>query len=87
MAYVVTSAEPYGVEFLVIVTVAVALSDIAAYATGSALRSRKLMPRVDRPDLGRGARQPGRGGGRGRLAGGVAVPPDWSVAAVCAGWW
>ena len=41
MAYIVLvkSAEPYGLEFLVVVTVAVALSDIAAYATGSALRA------------------------------------------------
>ena len=56
MAYIVLvkSAEPYGLEFLVVVTVAVALSDIAAYAPGSALRGRKLMPRVTRPRPGAG---------------------------------
>ncbi|HZA80677.1 MAG TPA: hypothetical protein VFC13_04290, partial [Actinomycetes bacterium] len=40
---VVKSAEPWGLRFLVIVTVSVALSDIAAYAAGSALRGRTLM--------------------------------------------
>ena len=84
MAYIVLvkSAEPYGLEFLVIVTVAVALSDIAAYATGSALRGRKLMPRVDPTKTW--------GGVLGNLVGAavgvgwlwVAVPPEWSVAAV-----
>jgi phosphatidate cytidylyltransferase len=49
MAYIVLvkSAEPWGLNFLLLVTVSVALSDIAAYAAGSALRGRKLMPRVD----------------------------------------
>jgi phosphatidate cytidylyltransferase len=84
MAYIVLvkSSEPYGLEFLVIVTVAVALSDIAAYATGSALRGRKLMPRVDPSKTW--------GGVLGNLVGAavgvgwlwVAVPPGWSIAAV-----
>jgi phosphatidate cytidylyltransferase len=66
----------------VVVTVAVALSDIAAYATGSALRGRKLMPRVDPTKTW--------GGVLGNLVGAavgvgwlwVAVPPTWSIAAV-----
>jgi phosphatidate cytidylyltransferase len=84
MAYIVfvKSAEPWGLNFLVIVTVSVALSDIAAYATGSALRGRKLMPRVDPTKTW--------GGVLGNLIGAavgvgwlwVAVPPEWSIAAV-----
>ena len=83
MAYIVLvkSAEPWGLNFLVIVTVSVALSDIAAYASGSALRGRKLMPRVDPTKTW--------GGVLGNLVGAagvgwlwVAVPPEWSVAAV-----
>ena len=84
MAYIVlvNSAEPWGLNFLVIVTVSVALSDIAAYAAGSALRGRKLMPRVDPTKTW--------GGVLGNLVGAavgvgwlwVAVPPEWSPAAV-----
>jgi phosphatidate cytidylyltransferase len=84
MAYIVLvkSAEPWGLRFLVIVTVAVALSDIAAYAAGSALRGRKLMPRVDPTKTW--------GGVLGNLVGAAvgvgwlwnAVPHEWSVAAV-----
>src|SRR5829696_6235322 len=84
MAYIVLvkSAEPWGLNFLVIVTVSVALSDIAAYAASSALRGRKLMPRVDPTKTW--------GGVLGNLVGAavgvgwlwVAVPPDWSMAAV-----
>ncbi|HEV3463589.1 MAG TPA: phosphatidate cytidylyltransferase, partial [Actinomycetota bacterium] len=69
-------------NFLLLVTVSVALSDIAAYAAGSALRGRKLMPRVDPTKTW--------GGVLGNLVGAavgvgwlwVAVPPEWSVAAV-----
>jgi phosphatidate cytidylyltransferase len=84
MAYIVLvkSAEPWGLNFLVIVTVSVALSDIAAYATGSALRGRKLMPRVDPTKTW--------GGVLGNLVGAavgvgwlwVAVPKEWSIAAL-----
>ena len=84
MAYIVLvkSAEPWGLQFLVVVTVAVALSDIAAYAAGSALRGRKLMPRVDPTKTW--------GGVLGNLVGAAvgvgwlwnAVPSEWSVAGV-----
>ena len=84
MAYIVLvkSAEPWGLNFLLIVTVSVALSDIAAYAAGSALGGRKLMPRVDPAKTW--------GGVLGNLVGAavgvgwlwVAVPPEWSLAAV-----
>ena len=82
MAYIVLvkSAEPWGLNFLV--TVSVALSDIAAYAVGSAVGGRKLMPRVDPTKTW--------GGVLGNLVGAavgvgwlwVAVPPEWSPAAV-----
>jgi phosphatidate cytidylyltransferase len=84
MAYIVLvkSAEPWGLQFLLIVTVSVALSDITAYATGSALRGRKLVPRVDPTKTW--------GGVLGNLVGAAvgilwmwdAVPSEWSVAAV-----
>ncbi|HEV3399678.1 MAG TPA: phosphatidate cytidylyltransferase, partial [Actinomycetes bacterium] len=84
MAYIVLvkSAEPWGLNFLLLVTVSVALSDIAAYAAGSALRGRKLMPRVDPTKTW--------GGVLGNLVGAavgvgllwVAVPREWSIAAV-----
>jgi phosphatidate cytidylyltransferase len=84
MAYVVfvNSAEPWGLNFLVIVTVSVAVADIAAYAVGTAVRGPKLVPRLD-PDKS-------WGGVLGSLAGAavgvallwVAVPDVWSIAAV-----
>jgi phosphatidate cytidylyltransferase len=77
MAYIVLvkSAEPWGLNFLVIVTVSVALSDIAAYASGSALRGPKLMPRVDPTKTW--------GGVAGNLVGAaVGVGWLWAMAAV-----
>jgi phosphatidate cytidylyltransferase len=84
MAYIVfvNSAETWGLNFLVIVTVSVAVADIAAYAVGAALRGPKLVPRVDPSKTW--------GGVLGSLIGatvGVAllwpvVPEEWSVAAV-----
>jgi phosphatidate cytidylyltransferase len=84
MAYIVfvNSAEPWGLNFLVIVTVSVAVADIAAYAVGTAVRGPKLVPRVDPSKTW--------GGVLGSLAGAavgvgllwVAVPDEWSIAAV-----
>jgi phosphatidate cytidylyltransferase len=86
MAYIVfvNSAEPWGLNFLVIVTVSVAVSDIAAYAVGSAVRGPKLVPRVDPSKT--------LGGLLGNFIGAavgvgllwVAVPSVWSIAAVVA---
>jgi phosphatidate cytidylyltransferase len=86
MAYIVfvNSAETWGLNFLVIVTVSVAVADIAAYAVGAAVRGPKLVPRVDPSKTW--------GGVLGSLIGatvGVAllwpvVPQEWSVAAVVA---
>jgi phosphatidate cytidylyltransferase len=84
MAYIVfvNSAEPWGLNFLVIVTVSVAVADIAAYAVGAAVRGTKLVPRVD-PSKTWGAVLGGLVGaavGVGLLW--VAVPDEWSIAAV-----
>jgi phosphatidate cytidylyltransferase len=84
MAYIVfvNSAEPWGLNFLVIVTVSVAVADIAAYAVGAAVRGPKLVPRVD-PTKTWGAVLGGLVGaavGVGLLW--VAVPDEWSIAAV-----
>ena len=84
MAYIVfvNSAEPWGLNFLVIVTVSVAVADIAAYAVGAAVRGPKLVPRVD-PSKTWGAVLGGLVGaavGVGLLW--VAVPDEWSIAAV-----
>ena len=78
----VKSAEPWGLNFLVLVTVAVACSDIAAWVVGRALKT---------PRLTRGV-SPGKtwSGALGNLLGGalavallwVAVPKTWSVAVV-----
>jgi phosphatidate cytidylyltransferase len=64
------------------VTVSVALSDIAAYATGSALRGRKLVPRVDPTKTWGGVLGNLVGAAVGILWMWVAVPSEWSVAAV-----
>jgi phosphatidate cytidylyltransferase len=84
MAYIVLvkTGEPWGLRFLLIVTVSVALSDIAAYATGSALRGRKLVPRVDPTKTWGGVLGNLVGAAVGILWMWVAVPSEWSVAAV-----
>jgi phosphatidate cytidylyltransferase len=84
MAYIVfvNSAETWGLNFLVIVTVSVAVADIAGYAVGAALRGPKLVPRVDPSKTW--------GGVLGSLVGAtlgvallwLAVPEEWSLAAV-----
>jgi phosphatidate cytidylyltransferase len=84
MAYIVLvkTADPLGLRFLLIVTVSVALSDIAAYATGSALRGRKLVPRVDPTKTWGGVLGNLIGAAVGILWMWVAVPSEWSVAAL-----
>jgi phosphatidate cytidylyltransferase len=84
MAFIVLvkTAGPWGLRFLLIVTVSVALSDIAAYATGSALRGRKLVPRVDPTKTWGGVLGNLVGAAVGILWMWVAVPSEWSVAAV-----
>jgi len=78
----VRTGEPWGLEFLLIVAAAVAVSDVAAFAVGSAVRGPRLAGQA--------------GGGKtwsatlGNLAGAVAavallsvaIPPQWSAAGV-----
>jgi phosphatidate cytidylyltransferase len=86
MAYIVfvNSAETWGLNFLVIVTVSVAVSDIAAYAVGSALRGPKLVPRVDPTKSWGGVLGNFIGAAVGVGLLWVAVPAEWSNAAVVA---
>jgi phosphatidate cytidylyltransferase len=84
MAYIVLvkSAEPWGLNFLVIVTVSVAISDIAAYAVGAALRGPKLVPRIDPTKTWSGALGNLVGAALGVSLLWVAVPRAWPFAAV-----
>jgi phosphatidate cytidylyltransferase len=84
MAYVVfvNSAEPWGLNFLVIVTVSVAVADIAAYAVGTAVRSPRLVPRLDPSKTWGGVLGSLVGAAVGVALLWVAVPDDWSIAAV-----
>jgi phosphatidate cytidylyltransferase len=84
MAYIVfvNSAETWGLNFLVIVTVSVAVSDIAAYATGSALRGPKLVPRLDPSKTWAGVLGSLVGAAVGVALLWVAVPAEWSIVAV-----
>jgi phosphatidate cytidylyltransferase len=84
MAYIVfvNSAEPWGLNFLVIVTVSVAVADIAAYAVGTAVRGPKLAPRVDPSKTWGGVIGSLVGAAVGVALLWVAVPDEWSIAAV-----
>jgi phosphatidate cytidylyltransferase len=84
MGYIVfvKSAEPWGLNFLVLVTVAVAVSDVASWVVGRAIKSPRLSHEV----------APGKSwsGALGNLLGAalaiallwVAVPRTWSIAVV-----
>jgi phosphatidate cytidylyltransferase len=78
----VKSAEPWGLNFLILVTVAVAVSDIASWVVGRAIKAPRLAREVS----------PGKtwSGALGNLLGAalavallwVAVPKEWAVAVV-----
>src|SRR6266536_1795910 len=84
MAYIVfvKSNEPLGLNFLVVVTIAVAVSDVASWVVGTALRGPRLLQEI----------APGKtwSGALGNLLGAaaavallwVAVPKSWSIAVV-----
>jgi phosphatidate cytidylyltransferase len=84
MAYIVLvkSAERWGLEFLVLVTVSVAISDVLAYAVGAALDGPKLMPRVDPSKTWSGALGNLIGAAVGVSLLWIAVPDEWSFAHV-----
>ena len=86
LAYIVfaKASQPWGLNFLVIVTVSVAFSDIAAYAVGTALKGPKLIPRVspDRTWSGALGNLLGAAVGVALLA--IAIPEQWTAAGVVA---
>jgi phosphatidate cytidylyltransferase len=86
VAYIVyvKAAQPWGLDFLVIVTVSVAMSDIAAYAVGAALKGPKLIPSINPTKTWSGA----LGNLLGAIVGvallAIAIPDEWTVAGVVA---
>jgi len=86
MAYIVfvKAAQPWGLDFLVIVTVSVAMSDIAAYAVGAALKGPRMIPSINPTKTWSGA----LGNLLGAIVGvallAIAIPDEWTVAGVVA---
>jgi phosphatidate cytidylyltransferase len=86
LAYIVfaKASQPWGLNFLVIVTVSVAFSDIAAYAVGTALKGPKLSPRVSPDKTWSGALGNLVGAAVGVALLAVAIPDQWTAAGVVA---
>jgi len=86
MAYFVfiKAAEDWGLEFLLIVGVAIALSDVGAFTLGSLLKGPKLAPKVSpgKTWWGTAGNLIGAGGGVALLW--PAVPDEWTLPAVAA---
>jgi phosphatidate cytidylyltransferase len=86
MAYLVfiKAAEPWGLQFLLVVGLAVALSDVGAFAVGSALKGPKLAPAVSPGKTWSGAAGNLLGAALGVAVLSVAVPAQWTAAGVAA---
>jgi phosphatidate cytidylyltransferase len=86
LAYIVfaKASQPWGLNFLVIVTVSVAFSDIAAYAVGTALKGPKLIPRASPDKTWSGALGNLAGAAVGVALLAVAIPDQWTAAGVVA---
>jgi len=86
MAYLVfiKAAEPWGLQFLLVVGLAVALSDVGAFAVGSALKGPKLAPAVSPGKTWSGAAGNLLGAALGVAILSVAVPAQWTAAVVAA---
>ena len=84
LAYIVfaKAAQPWGLNFLVIVTVSVAFSDIAAYAIGAALKGPKLIPGVNPQKTWSGALGNLVGAAVGVALLANAIPDEWTAAGV-----
>lgn len=86
MAYfvLVKAAEHWGLEFLLIVGLSVALSDVGAFVLGSALKGPKLAPKVspNKTWSGVGGNVIGAVGGAALLSG--IMPPVWTRAGIIA---
>jgi phosphatidate cytidylyltransferase len=86
MAYLVfvKAAEPWGLQFLLVVGLAVALSDVAAFTVGSLLKGPKLAPAVSPGKTWSGAAGNLVGAALGVAILRVAVPDRWTAAGVAA---
>lgn len=86
MAYLVyvKAVEPWGLEFLLVVGLAVALSDVCAFVVGSALKGPKLAPTVSPGKTWAGTAGNLLGAALGVAVLWVAVPPEWSGLGIAA---
>lgn len=86
MAFLVyiKGVEPWGLEFLLIVGLAVALSDVAAFVTGSALRGPKLAPTVSPGKTWSGTLGNLLGAALGVTILAVVIPEEWTLPGVVA---
>jgi phosphatidate cytidylyltransferase len=86
MAYLVfiKAAEPWGLQFLLVVGLAVALSDVGAFAVGSVLKGPKLAPAVSPGKTWSGAAGNLLGAALGVAILWVAVPAEWTAAGIAA---
>ena len=86
MAYLVyiKAAEPWGLQFLLVVGLAVALSDVAAFTVGSLLKGPKLAPAVSPGKTWSGAAGNLLGAAFGVAILWVAVPDRWTGPGIAA---
>ncbi|HEU4397695.1 MAG TPA: phosphatidate cytidylyltransferase [Actinomycetota bacterium] len=86
MAYLVfiKAAEQWGLQFLLVVGLAVALSDVCAFAVGSVLKGPKLAPAVSPGKTWAGAAGNLLGAALGVAILWVAVPAQWTAAGIAA---
>jgi phosphatidate cytidylyltransferase len=84
MAYIVfvKSAEPLGLNFLVVVTIAVAVSDVVSWTLGRALRGPRLAHEIAPGKTWSGALGNLLGAGAAVALLWVAVPKSWSIVVV-----
>ncbi len=84
MAYIVfvKSTEPLGLNFLVVVTIAVAVSDIGSWVAGRALKGPRLLQEIAPGKTWSGALGNLLGAGAAVALLWVAVPRSWSIAVV-----
>jgi phosphatidate cytidylyltransferase len=86
MAYLVfiKAVEPWGLQFLLVVGLAVALSDVGAFAVGSLLKGPKLAPAVSPGKTWSGAAGNLLGAALGVAILWVVVPDQWTAAGIAA---
>jgi phosphatidate cytidylyltransferase len=86
MAYLVfiKAAEPWGLQFLLVVGLAVALSDVGAFAVGSVVKGPKLAPAVSPGKTWSGVAGNLLGAALGVAILWVAVPAEWTAAGIAA---